>query len=330
MKWSLAALGWRTGLGLLLVGCLLSGSAHAQVPPAGHTPATSPDAEPYRVGAGDALRLDVQGRSDLSGTFTVADDGSVVFPLIGSVQAEGRTLAEMRSDLARRISLFDRSSPQVSLSISEYKSRKIFVLGAVLLPGIYAFAELPNIWDAIAEAGGPLEDADLSKVELIPGDSKGDRATTIVDVAAVIRQSRASSLPRLRPGDTVRVPRGGAAARGNVLLFGAVPHPGPLPADQATDLVTALLKSGGALPEAKLKEVQIVRTAGGRTMQFQVNLNNYFKHGDLASNPILEPGDTVYLPREAPPSTGAQRYLALAGLVVGLTVSILAISNNNH
>jgi polysaccharide export outer membrane protein len=314
----------------LLVGCLLGGNVYAQVPPAGHTPSTSPDAEPYRVGAGDALRLDVQGRADLSGTFTVADDGTIVFPLIGSVQAEGRTLAEMRSDLSRRISLFDRSSPQVSLSISDYKSRKIFVLGAVLLPGIYAFAELPNIWDAIAEAGGPLEDADLSKVELIPGDSSGGRTTTVVDVAAVIRQSRASSLPRLRSGDTVRVPRGGAAAMGNVLLFGAVPRPGSLSAEQAPDLVTAILKSGGALPEAKLKEIQIVRQVGDRSVQFQVNLNNYFKYGDKASNPILQAGDAVYLPREAPPSTGAQRYLALAGLVVGLTISILAISNNNN
>ena len=330
MIWSLAANAWRTGLGVLLVGCLLGGSASAQVPPAGHTPASSSEAEPYRVGAGDALRLDVQGRSDLSGTFTVAADGSVVFPVVGTVQAEGRSLAEIRSDLSRRISLFDRSNPQVTISISEYKSRKIFVLGAVLLPGIYAFAELPNIWDAIAEAGGPLEDADLSKVELIPGDTGGNRATTVVDVADAVRQSRAASLPRLRPGDTVRVPRGGVAAKGNVQIFGAVPRPGPLPTDQAPDLVTALLKSGGALPEAKLDKIQIVRKVGDRSIQFQVNLNNYFKYGDKSSNPILQPGDTVYLPREKPPSSAFTRYLGIASLLVGLTISILAISNNNH
>jgi protein involved in polysaccharide export with SLBB domain len=115
-----------------------------------------------------------------------------------------------------------------------------------------------------------------------------------------------------------------------VLLFGAVPRPGALPPSQAPDLVTALLTSGGALPEAKLDKVQVVRKVGDRSIQFQVNLNNYFKYGDKASNPILLPGDTVYLPRERPPSGGAMRYLGVASLVVGLTVSILAIANNNN
>src|SRR6267142_3733581 len=155
----------------------------------------SQDSQPYRVGAGDVIRVDVAGRTDVSGSFTVAEDGTVTIPVVGSVRVQGRTAPEVRSDLSRRISLFDRSSPLVTVTVAEYKSRKVFVLGAVLLPGIYAFAEMPTIWDAIAEAGGPLDDANLAAVEMIPGDAADGRRTVTVDVAGAIRESRTETLP---------------------------------------------------------------------------------------------------------------------------------------
>ena len=174
---------WGSSAAALLAGCLLliAAGASAAQPRSGAAAPPAPGAaakgeepsEPYRVGSGDVLKVDVAGRNDLTGAFAVGPEGSITIPLLGSVPAENRTLAEITSDLSRRISLFDRSNPQVTVSVQEYKSRKIFVLGAVVLPGIYAFSELPNVWDAIAEAGGPVEDGDLSAVEVIPGDQAG-------------------------------------------------------------------------------------------------------------------------------------------------------------
>lgn len=279
--------------------------------------------EPYRLGEGDVLRIDVAGRTDISGTFTTGPGGAVQVPVVGTISVGGKTIAEIRSDLSRRISLFDRTNPQVSVSVAEFKSRKIFVLGAVLLPGIYAFADLPNVWDAIAEAGGPVEDADLSKVELIPGDAAGGRKTAVVDVATAIRESRSDLLPRLKAGDTIRVPRGVSSTV--ILMMGAVVRPGPLPIDQARDLLSAISKAGGATLDARLDAVDIVRTRGDQRIKIRVSLKKYFETADLAGNPILEAGDTVYVPRRAT-SRGVLGYIAAVSTVVGLLSSIVVLS----
>ena len=282
-------------LGSALLVCSTVTVAHSQG-------TASEAAAPYRVGAGDVLRVDVAGRTDLSGVYTVSPEGALALPVIGSAQVDSRTLAEIRADLTRRVSLFDRTGPLVTVAIVEYKSRKIIVLGAVILPGVYGFAELPNVWDAIAQAGGPTDDADLGKVEIFAGDTRSGRTSSVVDVSTPVLGGHAEGLPRLRPGDTVRVPHlltalGGAAGR--VLLFGAVGRPGPLPMDQAPDLVTALSSSGGPTLDAKLSQVGIIRKNGARLIHMRVNLDAYFSKASSAGNPTLEPGDTVYFPRKA-------------------------------
>lgn len=310
-----------TILGLVLLLLLTAGFASAQ--PGTAAGAGDEGVQPYRVGEGDVLRLDVAGRSDISGILTTAPDGTIQIPVVGSIIVAGKTIGEIRSDLARRISLFDRTNPQVTISVAEYKSRKIFVLGAVLLPGIYAFAELPNVWDAIAEAGGPVEDADLSKVELIPGETPDGRKTTVVDVAAAIRESRSESLPRLKPGDTIRVPRGVSSTI--ILMMGAVVRPGPLPIDQARDLVSAISKAGGATLDARLDAIDIVRTRGDQRSKIRVSVKKYFDTADLSGNPILEAGDTVYVQRRDA-SRGFLRSIAAVSTVVGLLSSIVVLS----
>jgi polysaccharide export outer membrane protein len=313
---------------LLLVTGGASGQTNRSSPT--ETPARpSQDNQPYRLGAGDVLRIDVAGRTDVSGTYTISEDGTVTIPVVGSVRVQGRTANEVRSDLSRRVSLFDRSSPVVTVTVTEYKSRKVFVLGAVLLPGIYAFAEMPTIWDAIAEAGGPLDDANLGAVELIPGDAASGRQTQTIDIATAIRETRTDALPRLNPGDTIRVPRGSTSS--TIQLMGAIAHPGSLPLDQAPDLVTALMRSGGPAPDAELEKVQVIRQNGQRVTRMKVDLNRYFEKGDQAGNPRLQPGDTVFMPRESSHGgISAFAYVGFATAIVGLVTSVVVLMDNNH
>ncbi len=327
---------WGSSAAALLAGCMLlvsAAGAGAQPRTGGSTAPSRPPAgqeegaEPYRIGSGDVLKVDVAGRTDLSGAFAVSPEGSITIPGLGAVPAENRTIAEITTDLSRRISLFDRSNPQVTVSIQEYKSRKVFVLGAVVLPGIYAFAEMPNIWDAIAEAGGPVEDGDLTAVEVIPGDQSGGRVATTVDVATAIREGRTESLPRLRPGDTVRVPRGRTAS--TVSVFGAVLKPGPLPVDQVPDLVSAVMKSGGPTADAVMERVVIVRTTGTRVLRLHANLQSYLTHADDTGNPPLEPGDMVYVDRRAPAKMNVFSFLGMATSILGFTASIVALSRTH-
>ncbi|HYQ89172.1 MAG TPA: polysaccharide biosynthesis/export family protein [Candidatus Binatia bacterium] len=283
----------------------------AQTPP-GNAPGT----ENYRIGVGDVLNIEVVGRRDLSAQYTVAQDGVLFMPLTGGVPAEGKTAVELSADLARRLSLYDRDITQVNVSIAEFKSRRINVLGAVIHPGKFSFAQLPNIWDAIGEAGGPTEDANLSAVEVVPSDQSGGQTPQVVDVAAAVREGRVRSLDHLKPGDTVRVPKalpgtmpsngltGGASS--SIFVFGAINRPGPLPVGGQTDLMSAIAQSGGPSPDANLSAVQIVRRTGPRAVHMKVNLNSYIDKAMISGNPPLMAGDTVFLPRQ-----GTKGFLAV-------------------
>jgi polysaccharide export outer membrane protein len=284
---------------LLLAAARVSWAADR--PPA-RSGSSAPATPTYRIGAGDVLSVEVVGRKDLSSLYTVGQDGVLFMPLTGGVAAEGKTANELSAELARRLSLYDRDITQVNVSVSEFRSQKIFVLGAVLKPGKYSFAQLPTVWDAITEAGGPAEDAQLSAVEVIPSDQTSGRASQTIDIASAIREGRVQNLERLKPGDTVRVPRGlpGSAlgtAGSSVFMFGAIGRPGPLAIDKQIDLMGAIAQSGGATPDANLKAVRIVRRTGPRVVRMKVNLNDYIDKAKTSGNPTLMPGDTVILPR---------------------------------
>src|SRR5438477_3349960 len=163
--------------------------------------APSEESASYRVGAGDVLNVEVVGRKDLSAQYTVGQDGVLFMPLTGGISAVGKTSTQLAAELARRLSLYDRDITQVNVSVAEFKSRKIFVMGGVVTPGKYSFPQSPTIWDAISEAGGPTEDAQLQAVEIIPGDPTTGGPTHTVDVAAAIREGRVQNLDRLKPGD---------------------------------------------------------------------------------------------------------------------------------
>ncbi len=292
--------------------------------------AETPGSANYRIGPGDVLNVEVVGRKDLTGQYTVGQDGVLFMPLTGGISAEGKTANQLAAELARRLSLYDRDITQVNVSVSEYKSRRIFVLGAVLHPGKYSFAQLPTVWDAIGEAGGPTEDAQLSSVEVIPSETTAGRQTEIVDVAAAIREGRVQRLERLKPGDTVRVPRGlpgtgdiGTSAS-SVSIFGAIARQGTIPVGRQTDLMTALTQAGGPTADADLSRIKIVRRSGTHAVHMKVNLSDYIDRANPQGNPTLLPGDTVFLARHG--SGGVMTAVQIITPIVALASAIALLA----
>lgn len=307
----------------LLFACLLLASP-------GFAETSSPSATaPYRISKGDALRVDIIGRPELSGRFTVESNGTVTLPLIGSVLVAGKTVSDAAGELSGRFALVDRDILRVNLAVAESQNQKVFVLGAVLHPGSYSFLEPTNAWDAIAEAGGTSPDADLSAVEIIPGDTQTGRAVKTIDVDSALRDGTLNTLEPLHPGDAVRVPRGfGAGAVGGgslIYVFGAVATQGPQPVSAAPDLITAVIRSGGPAPDANLRRVEVARRNGDRITRFKVDMRSYTKEANAAGNLPLQAGDTVFVPR----STGRPTLFTAFGILgpfVALATSIAALS----
>jgi polysaccharide export outer membrane protein len=118
----------------------------------------------YRVGAQDLLEVSVFQIPDLNRTVRVNSNGQVSLPLIGVLQAGGRTVQELEAQIAAKLSESYLQNPQVTVFVKEYTSQRVTLEGAVKKPGIYPVTGRTSLLQAIAQAEGVTELANLDGV----------------------------------------------------------------------------------------------------------------------------------------------------------------------
>jgi protein involved in polysaccharide export with SLBB domain len=106
----------------------------------------------YRLDSGDKLRIRVFGENQMSGEYDVGGNGDVGFPLIGNVQARGKTVHEFLDALKDKLKQGYLVDPQVTVDVLNY--RPFYILGEVKQPGSYAYVSGMNVVNAVALAGG--------------------------------------------------------------------------------------------------------------------------------------------------------------------------------
>ncbi|MCC6808438.1 MAG: polysaccharide biosynthesis/export family protein [Deltaproteobacteria bacterium] len=166
-------------------------------------PVATPSSRPATLGANDVFEVRIYQEPDLSGSYRIASDGTIVFPLLGTLQVAGMTPPEVADLITRRLRDGYIKNPQVTLAIKEYNSKKISVLGAVSKPGEYPYVEDMSIVSAIAQAGGftrvsAPNETTVTRVV----DQKEVRITVRVDDIGKGREKNFA----LVPGDIVVVP----------------------------------------------------------------------------------------------------------------------------
>jgi polysaccharide export outer membrane protein len=168
---------------LLLCGC----ASHVGRLP----PLPSGDGAPYLLGAGDTLQVVVYDQPDLSGTFRISGSGMIAMPLVGTVAAHGLTVDQFQQRLVERLQASALKSPDVTLSVSEY--RPFFILGEVRNPGSYAYVPNMTVLTAVAIAGGFTYRASEREISV----------TRVTDGKPL--EGQASRDSRVLPGDVVYV-----------------------------------------------------------------------------------------------------------------------------
>jgi polysaccharide export outer membrane protein len=273
----------------------------------------------YLIGVGDVLAVNVWQRPDLGGEVSVDAEGNITVPLVGLVRAAGQTPARLGDELTRRYSFVDREVSQVTVVVREYRSRRVFVIGQVLQPGAYAFAQIPGLWDVIREAGGPTPEAALTRVRVVP--PAGGGPPHVIDLEHLLATGDFDLLPPLEAGSTILVPRlEELGVEGDVIhVYGKVATPGVFPIDVAQTALQAVLAAGGPLPGADVSNIRVVRPGAVHARVFQVDLEAYTNGGVLYSNVILLPGDTVTVPgnRNNAVWTAVKEIAGVAGSVLG-------------
>jgi polysaccharide export outer membrane protein len=151
----------------MLSGCggkstLPGGGAAYQTIPA-PDPSLQPDS--YKIGALDKLSVSVFQEADLSVSGAQVDaSGSVLLPLIGQVQADGKTSTELAGEISKRLAERYLTNPQVSVIVTDSVSQRVTVNGSVTEPGVYAIKGRTTLLDALAMAKGTNNIAALSQV----------------------------------------------------------------------------------------------------------------------------------------------------------------------
>ena len=159
--------------------------------------------EEYSLGVEDKLSISVWKELDMTKTVAIRPDGKITFPLVGDVQAAGRTARQLSEDLTRLLGRYIKE-PVVTVVVEEINNFKVFVLGEVTTQGVLVLRRRTRLLEAIALAGGVSKFADKSDVVLMRFED-GKETRTRIDYRKVVSGERPELNVYLRPGDTVIV-----------------------------------------------------------------------------------------------------------------------------
>lgn len=156
----------------------------------------------YKIGPQDVLRVDVWKETEISRSVPVRPDGKISLPLLNDVQASGLTAMELAGNIAEGLKKFI-NNPQVTVTVAEINSRRVYVTGEVTRPGAYPL--LPNMTalQAITSASGFTQFANPKKIYVLRSES-GKQVKHPFNYKAVL-DGKQDDIP-LQPGDTIVVP----------------------------------------------------------------------------------------------------------------------------
>ena len=163
----------------------------------------APDSK-FFLGPEDVLEISVWNYETLTTQVVVRPDGKFSFPLIGDVQAQGRTVEELRQVVEDKIKAFVQDAP-VTVVVTLVGSPKVYVVGKVTHPGVYIMGKALRVMQVLAMAGGTTPYADKDDILIIREDD-GRQKTFKFNYGKVAKGKDLEKNIYLEPGDTVVVP----------------------------------------------------------------------------------------------------------------------------
>jgi polysaccharide biosynthesis/export protein len=159
---------------------------------------------PFRLGPGDVLNVFIWKHKELSILVTVRPDGKISYPLIGEIEAKGRTLGEIEERITKQLKQ-QIQDPQVTVILEATHSFRIFVLGEVIQPGVFDIKGPVTVVQALAMARGLTTFASRNKIFIENPGQIGEQRRAF-SYAKFLQGEDSSQNIMLRPGDTVIVP----------------------------------------------------------------------------------------------------------------------------
>jgi polysaccharide biosynthesis/export protein len=177
----------------------------AQTQNADAASATKPHDDSFVIGNDDVLAINVWKEPDISRSIPVRSDGKISLPLVGEVQAAGRTPLKLEQDIAVRLKNYI-AEPEVTVIVQQINSQKFNILGQVNKPGSYPLTNTATVLDAIAIAGGFRDFAKQKNIYVLRQNGDGSQTRISFNYKEVVKGKNPAQNIKLQPRDTIVVP----------------------------------------------------------------------------------------------------------------------------
>ncbi len=247
----------------------------------------------YRVGPQDMIEISVIGHPEFSRSVRVSEEGRILFPYIGEIKISGLTRQEIEKKLKTAIDESLLQDAQVIVSIKEFHSQKVSLLGAVGSRGQYELNGLETLLSIISKAGGISENAgkDIIVIRQLP--DKTTRTLRIPIYDLLMKGDPSLDIP-LQANDIINVPIDEMV---KIYFVGEVNSTGVLEVKRSEipTLQQAIIQKGGFTKKAAQKRVMIKRMGpDGKEQILTYNVRAILK-GRKKDVPLKE-NDTIYVP----------------------------------
>jgi len=231
----------------------------------------------YLLGPDDVVKITTYNQPDLSVEAQITKNGTITFPLLGEVRIGGLEKSAAEALIAEQLRAGNYiKQPQVNLLVTQYRSRRVSVLGHVNKPGIYTIDRVSYVTDLVSQASGVAADgADVATLIKKSGDGKVQKQN--IDLIKLFNARDNSENYEVADGDIIYVGRAPI-----FYIYGEVQKPGGYRLERGMNVMQALSIGGGLTPRGTERGLRINRTADdGNLRVLDVDTNTELKENDV-------------------------------------------------
>lgn len=241
--------------------------------------ASTASANDYVIGGGDTLKVTVYDHADLDSKVRVSDHGSIILPLIGTVNISGMPIDKATQKIASLYSAGYIRNPQVSVFVEEYRSQKVTILGQVKKPGVYELRETNTILEMISKAEGLMPEA--GEFAIITRKKGGKEENIKINIKELTESGDSKLNVIIQDSDTIFISK--------VDLFyvtGEVGHPNAYSYEKDMTVLKAITTAKGLTPKASTRSIKIIRKIEDKEIEIE----------DVKLDDPIFPGDVIVVP----------------------------------
>lgn len=235
----------------------------------------------YLIGPGDKFKIMLYGTRNQDFSLEVSRDGDIFFPELGSIYVANLTFQEAKEVITKIIN-DNILGTEAKISLSDFRSISIFVLGEVESPGVYKISSLSTLINAIISSGGIKTSGSLRNIQL----KRGDQVLKTFDLYDLLLNGNTSGDEKLLPGDVIFVP----PISKMVAVYGEVNRPSIYELHNDENLGDLIRYAGNLKPKANSSSVEVI-TVRNKSNGFEMSIVDL---NDSSSNQYsLKTGDVI-------------------------------------